>query len=405
MNPSTAALPHKHVVSVKVPAKKQWVFDGEERSLPPIDELVRHDGAYSPEVAYVCATISAWAYSDAETLATKLQYYGLEGAHVRQITLVNNALLVVATGYLVLSKTGKVGVLAFRGTDPASFVTWLTDAQVQQRAFLGGHVHAGFYGGLKAIWEDVAQAVSLAREGQFLDGVMRDNRPKLVKLKSPLKTLYVTGHSLGGAMAVLAAARLLKGDMGDWPTQVLRGVYTFGQPMVGDAAFSAQVGEAFGDRLFRHVYRDDVVPHLPPRSDFEYQHAGNELRAKDPNDAWTTSREGSERANAASAVISAAATAFEERMFPNTRIGKYSIDDHMPGNYVDASRNFGENAAVIQGPRDRGLMRIVTSNVTSAVDAASRGAIAARGVLRVDGGSAGLRGSLTRWSRFLGVGS
>jgi hypothetical protein len=397
MNPSTAALPHKHVVSVRVPTKKQWIFDGDERSVPSVDDFAAKDASYDPEVAYLTSIVSAWAYSDAETLATKLQYYGLEGAHIRQITLVNNALLVVATGYLVLSRSGKVGILAFRGTDPASFITWLTDAQVQQRAFIDGHVHAGFYGNVKAIWEDVAQSVSLAHEGQFVDGVTRDNRLRLVKLKSHLKALYITGHSLGGAMAVLAAARLMRGDFGAWPAEALRGVYTFGQPMVGDAAFAAHVERAFGDRLFRHVFRDDVVPHLPPRSDFDYEHAGKELRAKEPNEVWLPSPEDAERANAAAAVISAAATAFEARVFPNTRIGKYSIDDHMPGNYVDVSRNYGVKPAVIQGPRDRGIMAIVTHSMTTAMDAAS-------GALRVDAGTSGLRSSVARWTRFLGVG-
>jgi hypothetical protein len=396
MNPSTAALPHKHVASVRVPAKKQWIFDGDERSLPPVEDLVGGDSSYNPAVAYLTSVISAWAYSDAETLATKLQYYGLEGAHIREITVVNNALLVVATGYLVLSKTGRVGIVAFRGTDPASFITWLTDAQVQQRAFLGGHVHSGFYGNVKAVWEGVAQGVALAREGQFVDGVSRDNRPKLLKLKSNLKSLYITGHSLGGAMAVLAAARFLKDDFGAWPAEVLRGVYTFGQPMVGDAGFASYVSERFGDRLHRHVYGDDVVPHLPPKSAFDYVHVGQELRASDPNEGWVPSRDVAERANAAAALISSAVAAFEARVSPNTRIGRYSIDDHMPSNYVDVSRNFGEKAAVIQGPSGRGLVGLVTHNVSTAMTAAT----GALGLHRTNG----LRGSFSRWSRILGVG-
>jgi len=396
MNPSTAALPHKHVASVRVATKKQWIFDGDERSLRPVEELAGTDPAYNHEIAYLTSIISAWAYSDAETLASKLQYYGLEGAHIRQITVVNNALLVVATGYFILSKTGRVGIVAFRGTDPASFITWLTDAQVQQRAFLGGHVHSGFYGNVKAVWEGVAQAVSVARDGQFLDGVSRDNRHKLVKLKSNLKTLYITGHSLGGAMAVLAAARLLKGDFGEWPAEVLRGVYTFGQPMVGDAGFASYVAERFGDRLYRHVYADDVVPHLPPKSAFDYVHVGQELHAGGPNEGWVPSRDVAERANAAAALISSSVTAFEARVSPNIRIGKYSIDDHMPSNYVDVSRNFGEKAAVIQGPPGRGLVGLVTHNVNTAMTAAT----GALGIHRADG----LRGSFSRWSRILGVG-
>lgn len=370
MNPSTAALPHKNVRSVRVPTEKQSIFDDGDPSVGPIDDLATRDSRYHPDVAYLMSIVSAWAYADAEVLAAKLQYYGLEGAHIRQITVVNNALLVVATGYLVLSESGKVGILTFRGTDPASFITWLADAQVQQRKFLQGHVHAGFYGNVNAIWGDIADALVLARNGQVID-TTPDGAAHAAKLTNKLEALYITGHSLGGAMAVLAAARLFKGDFGDWPREAVRGVYTFGQPMVGDAEFCQAVKNRFGERLFRHVYHDDVVPHLPPKSDFDYEHVGKEWTAEHPTKRWAPSASTAERANALYAVISSAATAFEARVFPSTRIGKYSIDDHMPLNYVEVSRNFGPHAPVIKGPPERGLLDIVTDNVNLAVGAAA----------------------------------
>jgi len=76
--------------------------------------------------------------------------------------------------------------------------------------------------------------------------------------KAPLERLYITGHSLGGAMAVLAAARLFlpsESSLG----RLGHGVYTFGQPAVGNAEFAEKCESLFGERLYRHIYAHDVV--------------------------------------------------------------------------------------------------------------------------------------------------
>lgn len=93
--------------------------------------------------------------------------------------------------------------------------------------------------------------------------------------------LWVTGHSLGAAMACLLAADLASAghDIGT--------VYTFGQPRVGDAAFASYYGSQVADEYYRVVHYHDsalapapsavrecrsnaplplatVVPHVPP---------------------------------------------------------------------------------------------------------------------------------------------
>jgi len=93
--------------------------------------------------------------------------------------------------------------------------------------------------------------------------------------------LVFTGHSLGGAMAMLSAfmAASLSGGH-----RLL--VYTFGQPRVGNHALSTQI-DAILPLLFRVVNAADVFPHLPQctvasggdcdgTSD-GYYHAGTEL--------------------------------------------------------------------------------------------------------------------------------
>jgi hypothetical protein len=70
--------------------------------------------------------------------------------------------------------------------------------------------------------------------------------------------LVVTGHSKGGALASLAAIRLLRAE-GIAPTAV----YTFASPRTGDAPFANFYNSMImSDWRFENT--DDIVPHLPP---------------------------------------------------------------------------------------------------------------------------------------------
>ena len=80
--------------------------------------------------------------------------------------------------------------------------------------------------------------------------------------------LLITGHSLGGALALLCAHRLAL------QTVPIHSVHTFGQPRVGDHAFAAAYDSLLGDRTYRVVNQNDVVPRLPGVL-LGYQHAGH----------------------------------------------------------------------------------------------------------------------------------
>jgi triacylglycerol lipase len=75
------------------------------------------------------------------------------------------------------------------------------------------------------------------------------------------RQLWLTGHSLGGALAMLAANELFsRAERGAAP---IAGVYTFGQPRVGNAGFRDAYDTLLKGRTFRIVHGDDVVPRIP----------------------------------------------------------------------------------------------------------------------------------------------
>uniref|UniRef100_A0A0N5BA86 Lipase_3 domain-containing protein n=1 Tax=Strongyloides papillosus TaxID=174720 RepID=A0A0N5BA86_STREA len=79
-------------------------------------------------------------------------------------------------------------------------------------------------------------------------------------VNSPKTTKYiVTGHSLGGALAVLTALKLVT-TLTAKPEDIH--VITFGQPRIGDYQFSDFV-QGNLPNLYRLVHYKDVIPHFP----------------------------------------------------------------------------------------------------------------------------------------------
>jgi len=74
----------------------------------------------------------------------------------------------------------------------------------------------------------------------------------------PGAQVWVTGHSMGGAMAVFCAL-----DIRIRLKVPFVGLYTFGQPRVGNLPFASFIAHTLPNAL-RIVHQDDVVPHLPP---------------------------------------------------------------------------------------------------------------------------------------------
>ena len=109
--------------------------------------------AYSDKAAYLLSVAAGWAYSDAETFTDVMARIGVADAECRLIAVENDAMLVDATAYLLLTRDGRLGVLRFRGTQPTKVIDWLADASISLVPFLqSGAVHGGFFRNLQAIF-------------------------------------------------------------------------------------------------------------------------------------------------------------------------------------------------------------------------------------------------------------
>ncbi|WP_438022425.1 lipase family protein [Sorangium sp. So ce233] len=303
---------------------------------------------------------SAWMYGDQDTLEKSLNVYG--EWNFARVIVENNALFLASEVCFIQSKCRRLLIVCAKGTEPGNIFNWLTDASVASQRFHAlGRVHGGFARNLAVMWDVIDRYLGAALRGEdvyeVLPGIESSPRrpvgPRVDGEPAPeavgkLEALYITGHSLGAAMAVLAAARLFTdGKYGD-VRRFLRGVYTFGQPMVGDAAFAARAEELFGDRFFRFVYANDIVPRLPPLSTGHFAHFGKAYRST--GEGWTY--EGKVAGQTRTFLVSASVGIFAwlKHQLPIIRWIPlpFSWGDHSPANYVEASEQGTEQPAIFR---------------------------------------------------------
>jgi hypothetical protein len=322
---------------------------------------------------HICAVLSAWAYSDASTLSSIMVRMGLEKNRCRQIVVANDTMFVRSTAYLIQSACGRVAFLTYRGTEPFELATWATDADVKPVAVKPdpngkAAVHGGFYRNQRATWFDVVAGLQRASAGDSIlarSGAGAITQPQCERGTpdpgekiAPLEAFYVTGHSLGGAMAVLAAYRMQADGAYSAFKPYLKALYTFGQPMVGNPEFAEQCRqlEFFASKYVRCVYQRDVVPHLPPSLAGPHEHFGALLSSETATGSslvrWAPSGERTEQVRSFTAILAAATdVAIEQvplwrdvaslaRKVPILRDSDllYSLYDHSPTNYVACSQ-------------------------------------------------------------------
>ncbi|XP_016492221.1 triacylglycerol lipase OBL1-like isoform X1 [Nicotiana tabacum] len=157
-------------------------------------------------------------------------------------------------------------IVAFRGTEPFNSDDWSTDFDISWYKFHSiGKVHSGFM-----------KAMGLQKDESWPANIPQDDQRPVAyyTIREKLRDLFqknnktkfvLTGHSLGGALAVLFAAVLAFHNEA-FILERLEAIYTFGQPRVGDSEFGDFMKEQFrnyGIEYYRFVYSHDIVTRLP----------------------------------------------------------------------------------------------------------------------------------------------
>lgn len=193
-------------------------------------------------------------------------------------------------------KDANLILISFRGTEPFDADDWITDFDYSWYEFPKlGKVHMGFLEALglgsrgnTATFTELLQMkstkFSYSNGEQDQSSCSVDTPKKLIPemvemtayftVKSKLKQLLskhkaakflVTGHSLGGALAILFPTVLVLHEEEEIMQRLL-GVHTFGQPRIGDrqlGIFMEAHLEYPEPKYFRVVYCNDLVPRLP----------------------------------------------------------------------------------------------------------------------------------------------
>ncbi|NOR58265.1 MAG: lipase family protein [Sulfurimonas sp.] len=133
----------------------------------------------------------------------------------------------------MLVSSDKFYVLAFRGTEPTSVADIKSDLNAStMQCESGGKIHTGFNDAFAHVHIEIQECIdSLADE----------------------KPLFITGHSLGAALATVATKMLTYQKPG------IAGCYTYGSPRVGDEEWMQSIKTP----VYRLVNSADPVTMLP----------------------------------------------------------------------------------------------------------------------------------------------
>ena len=162
-------------------------------------------------------------------------------------------------GYVAIDNTNRLIVIAFRGTE--SVYNWVSNIKVAlvKSDFCDKcHIHQGF-------WENYLAMRDMVRENALS-----------AHEKYPDYRLVAVGHSLGGALATIAAADIRRTS--DWMMQHTES-YAYAAPMVGNGDMAAFLSTQTG-KAFRITSKYDPVVRLPPRGR-GYRHMSPEYYIRD----------------------------------------------------------------------------------------------------------------------------
>jgi len=211
--------------------------------LPPLKRA-----AYSDRTAFVMASMAQLAYDRYELggKARELFEMKLRSGGFSLVAIFNSD---ETDTQAFLAKCDDYAVLSFRGTEVSKKQDMVTDARALKVSAVEGRVHGGFFSAYKSIRQEIMQAL-----------------PKVIEMP-----IYITGHSLGAALATVATQLLENEQIDKAPLRDrIAACYTFGSPRVGNQGFD----EKFKSAVYRVVNTTDVVTVVPLLA-MGYTHVGD----------------------------------------------------------------------------------------------------------------------------------
>ncbi|PWB72379.1 MAG: hypothetical protein C3F07_12030 [Anaerolineales bacterium] len=200
--------------------------------------------AYSDRMAWILASMSQIAYDmfEEKGQAKKLLVAKLKGGGFKLLNTFDSK---ETDTQAFLASNGEFLVLAFRGTEVKKTQDVKTDIRAVKVSTIEGRVHTGFNTGYESVAESIAKS--------------------LVRLKD--LPIYITGHSLGGALATVATQNLGRDTRFK---DRIAACYTFGSPRVGND----QYDKSLKSPVYRVVNTTDVVT-VVPLNLMGYTHIGD----------------------------------------------------------------------------------------------------------------------------------
>lgn len=237
--------------------------------MPPVFNFQPYTTFYKPQNAYWLARASQLAYArkaednpapDGEMILRELKSWhpGFSEVHTFN-NKSSQAFIAKNDGGGSLGYPGFV-IIAFRGTDENA--DWADNLNVFSVDFPKGRglaplgqVHSGFYNAFLDVWDNKGP------EDQFTmqEILARDDYRK--------KPFWITGHSLGGAMASMCSFQFTYDDIPFY------GTYTYGQPRACKRSLRRHFNAEAKGRYFRFQNNNDVVSRVPQRA-AGYTHIG-----------------------------------------------------------------------------------------------------------------------------------
>ncbi|MDJ0510033.1 MAG: lipase family protein [Crocosphaera sp.] len=218
--------------------------------------------SYNEKNALSLAIACELAYKKEETISSVIESWDYKFSGFKKVVKKPD----IDTQCFVMSKDANI-VVVFRGSD--NIKDWLANFQAvyDPGPFKETKVHEGFQ---DALFPSVIGITNLIDSAQPKD-----------------KRIWLTGHSLGGALCSLYAGMLIEHGY------EVYGIYTYASPRPGNGAFASKLNDRVIGPHYRVVNAGDVVPHVPPEP--FYSHSGKRIILKeghrtDKDDSWMEQR-------------------------------------------------------------------------------------------------------------------